>query len=243
MSDPGVAVIIKCRICASKGSIAVDLFGFGQKPCPVCRGAGELDLQIPQDRLASCKYCAGRGAIKPSAFDLTGRVCPTCKGIGMVERPTIGSSNPGVTTSSVATVPRPTQLEYDIAISFAGEDRSVVQPYAEQLLEKRIRVFYADFAQVDLWGADLYDTFDAIYRLKARYCVLFLSQHYAEKVWTNHERKAAQARAVAENREYILPVRLDATEIPGLRPTIGYLDWERVGLGGLVEATLKKLSK
>jgi hypothetical protein len=89
----------------------------------------------------------------------------------------------------------------------------------------------------------LYESFDAIYRLKARYCVLFLSEHYAVKVWTNHERRAAQARAVTENREYILPVRLDGTEIPGLRPTIGYLEWARVGLDGLIQATLKKLSK
>ena len=72
--------------------------------------------------------------------------------------------------------------------------------------------------------------------------MLFLSNHYVAKVWTNHERRAAQARAVQENRHYILPVRLDDTEIPGLRPTIGYLDWNKVRLSGLVQATLEKLS-
>ncbi len=236
-------MIINCRICAGKGSIQVDLFGFGSKPCPVCRGAGELDLQVPKDRLTTCKFCAGRGVIQQSPFEFAGRVCPTCKGLGVVERPRIGSPNPGAVEATPPTVPRPTQFEYDVAISFAGEDRTVVQPYAVELQKRKVRVFYADFEQVDLWGADLYETLDAVYRLKARYCVLFLSRHYADKVWTNHERKAAQARAVIENREYILPVRLDKTEIPGLRPTIGYLDWQQMGMAGLVEATVKKMSR
>jgi len=160
----------------------------------------------------------------------------------VIERPRIGTPNPAPERSA-SVVPRPSQYDYDVAISFAGEDRETVEPYALALKEQKVRIFYADFEKVDLWGADLYETLDTVYRLKARYCVLFLSHHYADKVWTNHERKAAQARAVMENREYILPVRLDQTEIPGLRPTIGYLDWHKVGLSGLIEATVAKLSK
>lgn len=236
-------MIVKCRICAGKGSIKTDFFGFESKSCPVCRGAGELNLQMPKERLTTCKFCGGRGLIQQSLFGVETRVCPSCKGLGMMERPQFGSSNQEGLQTSAPTVPRPTKFEYDVAISFAGEDRAIVQPYAEELQKRSIRIFYADFAQADLWGADLYETFDAIYRLKARYCVLFLSKHYAEKVWTNHERRSAQARAVTENREYILPVRLDATEISGLRPTIGYLDYSSIGLDGLVEATVKKLAK
>lgn len=234
-------MIIKCRICAGRGSVQIDFFGLGGKPCPACRGAGELDLQIGEDRLTTCKFCAGRGVVQQSFFELAGRVCPTCKGLGLLERPIVGRGEAPTQATAPAGTPRPTSFEYDVAISYAGEDREVVQPYAAELVKRKVRVFFADFEQVDLWGRDLYETFDAIYRLKARYCVLFLSSHYATKVWTNHERRAAQARAVEENREYMLPVRLDATEIPGVRPTIGYLEWKLVGLAGLVEATLKKL--
>ncbi len=234
-------MIIKCRICAGRGSVQVDFFDLGGKPCPACRGAGELDLQIAEDRLTTCKFCAGRGVVQQSFFELAGRVCPTCKGLGLLERPIVGRGEAPTQATASAGTPRPTSFEYDVAISYAGEDREVVQPYAAELVKTKVRVFFADFEQVDLWGRDLYETFDAIYRLKARYCVLFLSSHYATKVWTNHERRAAQARAVEENREYMLPVRLDATEIPGVRPTIGYLEWKLVGLAGLVEATLRKL--
>jgi len=53
---------------------------------------------------------------------------------------------------------------------------------------------------------------------------MFISKHYAEKMWTNHERKSALAAAIQARKEYILPARFDSTELPGLRPTIGYIN-------------------
>ena len=54
---------------------------------------------------------------------------------------------------------------------------------------------------------------------------MVISHSYRDKQWTNHERKAAQARAFSQNKEYILPLKLDDTEIPGLNETIGYVDF------------------
>jgi hypothetical protein len=113
--------------------------------------------------------------------------------------------------------------DYEVALSFAGEDRRYVSSVARTLREKRVRLFYDEYENVTLWGKDLYVHLDEIYRKRARYCVVFLSSHYREKVWTNHERISAQARAFEEHSEYLLPVKLDDTEIPGIRPTIGYI--------------------
>jgi hypothetical protein len=77
--------------------------------------------------------------------------------------------------------------------------------------------------QVALWGKDLYTHLDEVYRKRARFCVVFLSKHYRNKLWTNHERESAQARAFEEKEEYILPVKFDDTEIPGIKPTIAYI--------------------
>jgi hypothetical protein len=115
-------------------------------------------------------------------------------------------------------------LEYDVCLSFAGEDRDYVSRVADHLRGAGIRVFYDEYETVELWGKDLYEHFDHIYREAAGYCVLFVSSAYAEKVWTNHERRSAQARALRENREYVLPARFDDTPIPGLRETIGFID-------------------
>lgn len=115
-------------------------------------------------------------------------------------------------------------FEFDVCLSFAGEDRQYVEEVAEICSARGIRLFYDKYETVNLWGKDLYEHLDYIYRHCARYCVLFVSKQYAEKLWTNHERKSAQARAFKENVEYILPARFDDTEIPGLRDTVGYLD-------------------
>ena len=89
---------------------------------------------------------------------------------------------------------------------------------------------------------ELYVHLDEIYRNSARYCVLFISKNYATKLWTNHERQSAQARAFSENEEYILPVRFDDTIIPGLRDTVGYIDLRTKAPQELAEIILQKLS-
>lgn len=112
---------------------------------------------------------------------------------------------------------------YEVALSFAGEDRAYVKRVAKVLREMKIRVFYDEYENVTLWGKDLYVHLDEIYSKQAKYCVAFLSEHYKRKLWTNHERESAQARAFEERSEYILPVKLDETEIPGVRKTVGYI--------------------
>lgn len=113
---------------------------------------------------------------------------------------------------------------YDVCLSFAGEDRPYVDRVARALQAMGLRVFYDKYEQSVLWGKDLYTHLDEIYRLRARFCVVFVSAHYKKKLWTNHERRSAQARALLENDEYILPVIMDETQVPGLLPTIGFID-------------------
>jgi hypothetical protein len=112
---------------------------------------------------------------------------------------------------------------YDVALSFAGEDRSYADALAEELRHRGLSVFYDTYEKSTLWGKNLYSYLSDVYQNKAHYCVMFLSRHYAVKLWTNHEREAAQARAFEENEEYILPIRLDDTKIPGIPTTIAYL--------------------
>src|SRR5206468_4251942 len=71
----------------------------------------------------------------------------------------------------------------------------------------------------------------------------FASAHYARKAWTSHELKSAQARALYEREEYILPVRFDDTEIPGLRPTVAYIDARTTSRDQVAELILQKLDE
>jgi hypothetical protein len=93
-----------------------------------------------------------------------------------------------------------------------------------------------------LWGEDLVEYLDEIYRMKARYAIIFVSRFYSEKMWTRHERRSALARGLEQASAYVLPVRLDSTALAGMRPTVGYLDARQLGLDGIVGAALTKLT-
>jgi hypothetical protein len=118
----------------------------------------------------------------------------------------------------------PSGFDYEVALSFAGEDRDYVEKVANYLEEQGVSVFYDLFEQTDLWGKDLYAHLADLYENRSKYVVIFASRHYAEKNWPKHERKSAQARAFRQNAEYILPARFDNTEIPGINSTVGYVD-------------------
>jgi hypothetical protein len=132
--------------------------------------------------------------------------------------------------------------EYDVALSFAGENRNYVENVAKHLRENKIRVFYDNFEKVNLFGKNIYNHFSEIYHKKSRFVVVFISEHYSKKIWTNHELANAQARALSEKIEYILPARFDNTEIPGLLNTISYIDLNKYTAIEFAELVIEKLT-
>ena len=70
--------------------------------------------------------------------------------------------------------------EYDVVLSFAGEDRGYVQDIAKKLKAKGIKVFYDEFEEAKLWGKDLYQYLYYIYKESA-FFVLFLYRQIISK--------------------------------------------------------------
>ena len=132
---------------------------------------------------------------------------------------------------------------YDIVISFAGEDREVAEAIASNLVLKGINIFYDEYEQANLWGKDLYVHLTKIYRDESKFCLMIISESYAKKQWTNHERKAAQARAFQENSEYILPLKLDDAEIEGISGTTGYIDYRQAPLEKVIDLLSDKITQ
>ena len=131
--------------------------------------------------------------------------------------------------------------EYDVVLSFAEENRQYVASVANSLKQNGINVFYDEDEEIELWGKNLYTYLIKIYKDKAKYCVIFISKHYANKLWTNHEREAAQTRAFEECREYILPARFDDTEIPGIHKTVGYISLNNKSPEEFAKLIIKKV--
>lgn len=132
---------------------------------------------------------------------------------------------------------------YDVALSFAGEDRAYVEKIAQALKARGIRVFYDKFEVVNLWGKDLYQYLSHIYKDKAKYCVIFISLFYKNKAWTKHELKNAQNRAFLDNKEYILPIFLEDVELEGLNDTIGYIKASEYTDSNIVDLIIEKIEQ
>lgn len=148
-----------------------------------------------------------------------------------------------ITESKTMTSNADEDYEYDVALSFAGEHRAIAEEMFNLLKSGGANVFYDYDHMAELWGTNGYDQFSDVYQNKARYCIMLISKEYAEKAWPNLERKNAQARAFEQRTEYILPVRIDDTPIPGLPSTTICLDLREQTVEDIVQITLEKLGK
>ena len=132
-------------------------------------------------------------------------------------------------------------MQYQVALSFAGEQRSYVEEVARCLHERSIAVFYDGFEKVSLWGQNGAEAFHQAFEQQAAYVVMFISQAYVDKAWTRHERRSAMSRALGAQREYVLPVRFDDTSVPGLQEDVIFLRAEEHTPSQLAATIAEKL--
>ncbi|MEG3180658.1 toll/interleukin-1 receptor domain-containing protein [Sphingomonas sp. LT1P40] len=130
---------------------------------------------------------------------------------------------------------------FQVALSFAGEQRAYVRNVATALAARHISVFYDEFESNALWGKDGAEHFHQIYSRASQYVVMFISADYVQKAWTRQERRSAISRQMKDDAEYILPVRFDHTEVPGLPDTLQYLLADRFTPAELALEIAKKI--
>ena len=131
--------------------------------------------------------------------------------------------------------------KFDVAFSFAGEQRDYVEKVASYVEnQSSLSVFYDDNYEEDMWGSNLVDYFKDIFEKRANYCVMFISKEYSEKTWPNFERQIIQAKSLFQEG-YLLPVRFDDTPIKGEIPTMKYLNIKDMKPEELGERVIKKV--
>jgi hypothetical protein len=190
------------------------------------RWLGWVDAQVAEynrqlEPAARAAVAARRSEIERSRADV--------QSLGFkVRTSTPGPSAPAPTPSTVrekrSARRAAARRKYDVALSFAGEDREYVEKVADALRAAGVDVFYDRYEQANLWGKDLAEHFGHVYGQDARFVVMFSSRHYAAKAWPSHEKSHAVATHLKGVGGRMLPVRFDDTDIPGVPGTIGYLD-------------------
>ena len=117
------------------------------------------------------------------------------------------------------------EFKYDLALSFAGENRTVADHVANEVRAAGYKVFYDLFETTELWGADLSRELPYKYMM-SKYCLMLISQAYLDKMWTTLERQAIISVFLKNRGEnYLLPVFLDGAygDVPGLSELTAYL--------------------
>ena len=89
-------------------------------------------------------------------------------------------------------MPAHNPFEYDVAVSFATDDRAVAEELAGLLAARKMKVLRAEYQPVELGGSDFLTYIAEMYRTKAQYCLLLISKHYPLNAWTEAERASAR---------------------------------------------------
>ncbi len=132
--------------------------------------------------------------------------------------------------------------KYDVALSFAEEDRAFVSRVAFLLKEKGVKVFYDDYERARSWGEDLKYFLAKVYGKHSRFCLIFISRHYDVKQWTKFESGIVKAVAFLTNKKpKLLAFRLDNSYSEVIAPEIAYLSSETRNEQQLVDTLIQKL--
>ncbi|MAE77992.1 MAG: hypothetical protein CMJ85_14105 [Planctomycetes bacterium] len=135
--------------------------------------------------------------------------------------------------------------EFDIVVSFAGEDRELVSEIVNKCKDRGYSIFYDEDEVAALWGEDLAEYFADTYENRSRAALMFVSEHYERKPWTTHERRSILLRALNQAPDtklpYMFPIRVDDTNLSGLRTSIGYVDSRKYTTDQIVEFVEKKI--
>jgi tetratricopeptide (TPR) repeat protein len=131
------------------------------------------------------------------------------------------------------------RYKYDAALSFAGEDRTLAAALSRHLKRLGLSVFYDFDHQAELWGKTP-EVFAQIYGPQSRYVIPLVSEHYAQKDWTQFEFDSARREQRKRGREFILPVRLDDTQLFGLPDNKIRLDARQQGVAQIAKLFAEK---
>jgi hypothetical protein len=130
---------------------------------------------------------------------------------------------------------------FQIALSFPGERRAYVARVAQHLAEVlgRERVLYDRWHEAEFARPDLDTYLQDLYHRQSELIAVFLCADYERKDWCGGvEWRAVKDLIKRRDGAAIMPLRFDATEIPGLFSTDGYIwlgdDRDSAEVAGLI---------
>lgn len=132
---------------------------------------------------------------------------------------------------------------YDVAVSFVGDVRSIVIKFIQAAKKKGLTIFYDFDEQAQLWGQDLRKKLAEVYSNEALYMIVFLSESYPERDWTNFELAVGKNTSDKRTSEYLLPIRVDDVNVVGISETVCCLDIRQLNIEEIVDILVQKIEQ
>jgi hypothetical protein len=104
-------------------------------------------------------------------------------------------------------------FEFEVALSFAGENRDLANHIAEGLKTLDVTVFYDELYESNYLGKSWSKQFTEIFGTRSKYVVCLLDIHHQKKIWPTFERDVFASRVADES---VFPITLDGTVFSGI---------------------------
>lgn len=131
--------------------------------------------------------------------------------------------------------------KYDVALSFAGEDRAIAREIAESLKKENIKVFFDEYSSAELWGRSLYDYLEKVYT-DSKLCIVLFSKNYSERQWTHNELRNLIAHSRSRPSFSILPIHIGDAPVPRDLASVAYVQWDSVSSQQLTQMVKERLA-
>ena len=106
--------------------------------------------------------------------------------------------------------------KYDVALSYASEQETLVKQVAKILEAEKLSVFFAPNREGAFLADDMVARFYQIYRYECRFAAAFVTEDYLRKKYTMHEAKSAMLRGRDEDGFHLIPILFGNAVLPGL---------------------------
>ncbi|WP_221935129.1 TIR domain-containing protein [Brevibacillus sp. LEMMJ03] len=113
------------------------------------------------------------------------------------------------------------QYDFDFALSFAGENRTLAKEITQRLISNDCSVFFDELFEANYLGATWSSTFAEIFKDKSKYVVCLLDVYHKEKIWPTFERECFVPRV---KDGAVIPIYLDDTPFVGIPQDIVGID-------------------
>lgn len=111
--------------------------------------------------------------------------------------------------------------KYEIAVSYASEQRYYVEQFVNYFKQMKIAIYYDKDEQSQMLGTLLHEKLQEIYTEDTKYRVIFLSKNYINKPITKMESEYILADNVY-NKHKLYIFKFDDTTLPGLNINFVY---------------------